>query len=84
MQISTCHIVDEKGVPQNLNRHSRHFYFIFRVFSCHFGFAADWENWNENARMSFPSFSPSHWLGKLFNSPQLSTVFLIQDGSLNN
>ena len=32
-----------------------------------------------------PQFlSPSHWLGKLFTSPQLSTVFLIQDGGLNN
>ena len=34
------------------------------------------------------SFSPPpppapHWLGKLFTSPQLSTVFLIQDGGLN-
>ena len=27
---------------------------------------------------------PSHWLGKPFTSPQLSTVFLIQDGGLNN
>ena len=27
--------------------------------------------------------SPSHWLGKLFTLPQLSTVFLIQDGGLN-
>ena len=27
---------------------------------------------------------PSHWLGKLFTSPQLSTVFLIQDGGPNN
>jgi len=28
--------------------------------------------------------SPSHWLGKLFTSPQPSTVFLIQDGGLND
>ena len=28
--------------------------------------------------------SPSHRLGKLFTSPQLSTVFLIQDGGLLN
>ena len=28
----------------------------------------------------FPNFlPPSHWLGKLFTSPQFSTVFLIQD-----
>ena len=26
--------------------------FVFRVFSRHFGFAGDWENWGENARMS--------------------------------
>ena len=25
---------------------------IFRVFSRHFGLAADWENWGENERMS--------------------------------
>ena len=37
------------------------------------------------ARMPSPIFlPPSHWLGKLFTLPQLSTVFLIQDGSLNN
>ena len=28
--------------------------------------------------------SPSHWLGKLFTSSQLSTVFLIQDGGVNS
>ena len=28
--------------------------------------------------------SPSHWLGNLFTSPQLYTVFLIQEGSLIN
>ena len=33
---------------------------------------------------SLQFLSPSRWLGKLFTSPQLSTVFLIQDGSLNN
>ena len=38
--------------------------FIFRVFSRHYGYATDWENWNENAGGS--------------------TVFLIQDGGLNN
>ena len=33
----------------------------------------------------FPIFlPPSHWLGKLFTSPPLSTVFLIQDGGPNN
>ena len=37
------------------------------------------------ARMPSPIFlPPSHWLGKLFTLPQLSTVFLIQDGGLNN
>ena len=74
---------------------------IFRVFCRHFGFAADWENWGENDRMSegvgggegkikfffspplpqFFFFPPT--LGKLFTSPQLSTVFLFQDGGLN-
>ena len=68
---------------------------VFRVFCRYFGFAANWENWGENDRMSegvgegekkynfsFPSpFSPT--LGKLFTSPQLSTVFLFQDGGLN-
>ena len=59
--------------------------FIFRVFGHHFGFAADWENWGKNARMPEGVFlSPSHWLGKLFSSPQLSTVFLIQDGGVCN
>ena len=25
---------------------------VFQVFCRHFGFAADWENWSENDRMS--------------------------------
>ena len=71
---------------------------MVRVLSSDFGFAGDWEK--IGARMSVgvgggiflspppppsPIFlPPSHWLGKLFTSPQLSTVFLIQDGGLNN
>ena len=55
--------------------------FIFRVLSRHFGFAGDWEK--IGARMSV-GVGGGEWLGKLFTSPQLSTVFLIQDGGLNN
>ena len=68
---------------------------IFRLFCRHFGFAENWENWGENDRLSegvvffpFPLPLPQFFflpptLGKLFTSPQLSTVFLFQDGGLN-
>ena len=73
---------------------------VFRVLSRHFGFAGDWEKigarmsvgvgGGEGIFLSPPPspspifLPPSHWLGKLFTSPQFSTVFLIQDGGLNN
>ena len=52
------------------------------MFCRHFVFATDWENWGENDRLPQFSFLPPT-LGKLFTSPQLSTVFLFQDGGLN-
>ena len=31
--------------------------FIFQVFSRHFGFAADWENWGENAKFKMAAYT---------------------------
>jgi len=70
---------------------------VYQVFCRYFGFAADWENWEENdnveggggwGRIFLPLPLPQFFflsptLGKLFTSPQLSTVFLFQDGGLN-
>ena len=32
-------------------------FFIFRVFSSHFGFASDWQNWGENVKFKMTAWT---------------------------